>query len=61
MRALTKSNPIEAKGMAVGAVVLALAGVAGYIIYNMMKKPGGKPEDAEVAEVVIKVSRAEEV
>ena len=53
-------NPLEAKDIGIGVAVLALVGVGGYIIYKMMK-PAGKPGDAEVAKVVIKVSRPEEM
>jgi len=57
------NNPFETKDIGIGAAVLALVGIAGLIIYKMMTpaKPAGKPGDAEVANVVIKVSRPEEV
>ena len=55
---LVRRNPLGAKGVAIGAAVVALVGLAGFAIYKMMKK-SGKPADASIEEITIKVGRPE--
>ena len=58
---MTKRNPMEIKDVGVGVAVLGIVGIGGYIVYKMTRTPEipGKPADADIEDIVIKVSRPE--